>query len=988
MPPPTSASVRFQDDPRSQRINSNNPNNTNTNSNIQAIPPLTVTTGEGGEGEGPSPPPVPRRPDPASYSTYLVPPEFSDTTSLLNIPSQTQDSSSAEPKSRGSNTTLLSTGGLSSSIASSPSRTKSRRKNRNLSPSQADPNGNEEPRVPRGLVMNSRLRSLRYVDPPPTAPAPTPLASKHQPDATSSSITDITSSRLQNMTPERFMSTRRGASFRKALQERRNRIPGAGVGSSSVKGSYTSSSAPTTSELDTSGLLNFPDGEEKDQDDMDLQDDLTRDPRQDGQRTDHNHDNSNQPSKHGRSGTGLHSHLGPLPSVDRIDQGPPSPPLLYGSQVRRQSRTKSRSNSKTKVEAIELRATVLKLPSDLQDIDVHDSDHSRSKYSRFDDVDYYSDHDPVYFKDEKLKNGSFRREPTLPQYHSTLTDIVHGHRPDRHLFPYRSARDNWRAAKRFVKRFFLVFLIIPGWIIPNVMMARLEHEIALKNAVTASAHNMITDVGVRNNSFGIGFSKVAAGGGPGLEDEGVQGGSFEGSVTDGGEGEGGHEGSLEGPGASTEGGQAGSALPGESEGVGHAGSTENPQGEHRESAEGAGGGHEAGGEEEPMLSKWVNLIVFLLNMFAMMHLGKAAGACLEELVPKLGVSIVSVFDAMTSSSVELACAAFALMRGSVRVVQAACLGAILNNLLLMMGIALAVGGFYHNRQEIQADTSQTGMNILMIACISYVIPVALEVTFMDLRKTAAVTEDPSLSLNQTAFLKVVEEIQATVDQDVLTISKIMAIILLIIYGCCLMFQYRSRHFLVTPEAKHQGAHTIHKRNVYYWFAALGYTLMLTAQIYSAKLLVHSVESLGKQFMLKDSFVGFVLLPIVLISDLQEEVIAIRESRANRLDRTIALMIGSCMQISLLVTPLLVLLGWIIDEPMSFRFSVLEAVIFAGSVLIVNYLLQDNETHWLEGCMLLAAFLMCALAFYYDASPFESEGPPEGPPIGAAAGYSG
>lgn len=38
---------------------------------------------------------------------------------------------------------------------------------------------------------------------------------------------------------------------------------------------------------------------------------------------------------------------------------------------------------------------------------------------------------------------------------------------------------------------------------------------------------------------------------------------------------------------------------------------------------------------------------------------------------------------MTSSSVELSVAAFALIRGMVRVVQAAMLGAILNNMLLV-----------------------------------------------------------------------------------------------------------------------------------------------------------------------------------------------------------------------------------------------------------------------------------------------------------------
>ncbi|KAF9194574.1 hypothetical protein BGZ50_006087 [Haplosporangium sp. Z 11] len=463
--------------------------------------------------------------------------------------------------------------------------------------------------------------------------------------------------------------------------------------------------------------------------------------------------------------------------------------------------------------------------------------------------------------------GGYHGEPGFKEgqghHHHTLDKMIHGHRPDRHLFPYRTSKENVHAMKTFFRRFFLVLLIIPGWIVPIVMTAKMEHEEELKEENMGNHHKR------------------------------------------------------------------------------------------------------GGGEEHAMLSKEVNLAIFLLNMFAMMHLGKAAGACMEELVPKLGMGIVSILDAMTSSSVELAVAAFALMKGLVRVVQAAMLGAILNNLLLMMGITFVVGGYYHNDQPIQADTSQTGMNLLMIVCISYVIPVALDATFIDLRTNALDLR----KLEKKELFEKIQEIRELVDLDILTISKVMAILMLIIYGCCLLFQYSSRHFMVTPEAKHTDTHTVHRRNVHYWFAGFGYFVMLGAQIYSANLLVHAVEALGKQFSLNDSFVGFVLLPIVLVSDLQEEVIAIRESKLNRLDRSIALMIGSCMQISLLVTPLLVLLGWIIDEQMTFRFSLMEVVILAGSVMIVNYLIQDKQTNWLEGCLLLAAFFMCAIAFYYDMTSF-------------------
>ncbi|KAF8927195.1 hypothetical protein BGZ47_002275 [Haplosporangium gracile] len=463
------------------------------------------------------------------------------------------------------------------------------------------------------------------------------------------------------------------------------------------------------------------------------------------------------------------------------------------------------------------------------------------------------------------------------EHHRTWTERMHGHRPDRHLFPYRSAKENYRAARTFLRRFFFLFLIIPAWVLPNVMMNKAKHDLEASHGATAPANG--TTSGVHGGNFTTTASFVSFSGG----------------------------------------------------------------------AEGAHG---------PELSKEVNIATFILNMFVMMHLGKAAGAALEELVPKFGMSIVSVIDVMTSSTVELAVAAFALRNGLIEVVQAAMLGAILNNLLLMLGIAIFVGGIHNHQQELKKETTQASVNILLLTSIAYVVPVALNKALMNIR-----TAGLPLKTDPTYLARYIE-VKESVDVNILSLSKIMAVLLLLIYVACLLYQYHSRTFMVTPEAKHEGPHTVDHRYTHFWFAGVAYVCLLAAQIYSANLLVHAVEGFGRQCHLNDSFVGFVLLPIVLVADLQEEVIAIRESRSNRMDKAVALMVGSCMQIALLVTPILVLLGWIMDEPMTFRFSIMEVVILAGSVVLVNYLIADHQTNWIEGIMLIALFLMCALAFYY------------------------
>ncbi|OAQ23729.1 hypothetical protein K457DRAFT_82977 [Linnemannia elongata AG-77] len=351
----------------------------------------------------------------------------------------------------------------------------------------------------------------------------------------------------------------------------------------------------------------------------------------------------------------------------------------------------------------------------------------------------------------------------------------------------------------------------------------------------------------------------------------------------------------------------------------------------------------AEGGHGPEVSKAVNIATFILNMLVMMHLGKAAGAALEELVPKYGMGIVSVLDAMTSSTVELAVAAFALRKGFIEVVQAAMLGAILNNLLLVIYFS-RLSFRYYGLLSVQTNLP-TALFLFAIGFIS------------DVCRCLPLQTDPTYLARYIAA-------KESVDADILRLSKIMAIFLLLVYVACLLYQYHSRTFMVTPEAKHEGPHTVEHRYTHFWFAGVAYACLLAAQIYSANLLVHAVEGFGRQYHLNDSFVGFVLLPIVLVADFQEEVIAIRESRSNRLDKAVSLMVGSCMQISLLVTPILVLLGWILDEPMTFRFSIMEVVILTGSVVLVNFLIADHETNWLEGVMLIALFMMCALAFYY------------------------
>ena len=76
------------------------------------------------------------------------------------------------------------------------------------------------------------------------------------------------------------------------------------------------------------------------------------------------------------------------------------------------------------------------------------------------------------------------------------------------------------------------------------------------------------------------------------------------------------------------------------------------------------------------------------------------------------------------------------------------------------------------------------------------------------------------------------------------------------------------------------------------------------------------------------------------------VVAVRD----KMDLAMGVAIGSSIQIALLVTPFLVMVGWAIGQPMSLHFETFETTAFAIAVIVVTYTVQDGKSNYLEGAM--------------------------------------
>ncbi|KAH8905274.1 calcium/proton exchanger [Coniochaeta sp. PMI_546] len=135
----------------------------------------------------------------------------------------------------------------------------------------------------------------------------------------------------------------------------------------------------------------------------------------------------------------------------------------------------------------------------------------------------------------------------------------------------------------------------------------------------------------------------------------------------------------------------------------------------------------------------------------------------------------------------------------------------------------------------------------------------------------------------------------------------------------------------------------------------------------AEFMVDSInEVVASGSGVSEAFIGLILLPIV--GNAAEHVTAVTVAMKNKMDLAIGVALGSSIQIAIFVTPLVVILGWIMNKEMSLYFTLFETVSMFVSAFIVNFLVLDGRSNYLEGALLCSAYVIIAVAafFYPDA----------------------
>jgi Ca2+:H+ antiporter len=327
-------------------------------------------------------------------------------------------------------------------------------------------------------------------------------------------------------------------------------------------------------------------------------------------------------------------------------------------------------------------------------------------------------------------------------------------------------------------------------------------------------------------------------------------------------------------------------------------------------------------------------VKFLVAALAIVPVARLIGHSTEELSHYTGDSIGALLNAMFGNLPELIICIVALKAGLYAMVSASLAGAIIFNLLLVVGLSFLLGGLRHHNLESNARAVRVYSTMMFIAVISMVLPSIYSRNFA-----------PS---------------GPTIEQAKINIG--LAVLLLVLYGLYLVFMIRTHPEEFASVGKrdteeHEGGHW----SLRWCLGVLVGSSVLAA--FLSEVLVGAVEGTGEALGLSTAFLGIVLLASV--GGVAEGMSAITMARKGRFDLSLGIALGSCILIAVFVAPALVFVSYFVGpRPFQLTFNAGGVGLMFLSVLIGTLVASGGSGNWYKGVQLVSVYLMIALLLYF------------------------
>jgi Ca2+:H+ antiporter len=322
-------------------------------------------------------------------------------------------------------------------------------------------------------------------------------------------------------------------------------------------------------------------------------------------------------------------------------------------------------------------------------------------------------------------------------------------------------------------------------------------------------------------------------------------------------------------------------------------------------------------------------LLFVLSVLAIVPLATLLSLATESVAAKTGDTVGGLLNATLGNLTELVIALSALRLGQYTLVKASIAGAIVTNTLFMLGASFLLGGLKHHVQEFNRVSARLQASLLFLATIALLIPSA--VRSIDAGPAAAFVESVSLGLSA---------------------------LLIAAYALGLLFSLKTHKELFASAGHGEPGHAP-------WPLAMALVTLAVVTVFVAlvsEVFVESVQQAAEGFGMTPAFVGFIV--VAMVGGAAEMASAFAGARANRLDLSVGIALGSASQIALFVAPVLVLLSYVIGPaPMDLRFWPGAMAMMITATLTAALVTNGGRSTWFVGVLVLMVYVIFAMTLY-------------------------
>jgi Ca2+:H+ antiporter len=354
------------------------------------------------------------------------------------------------------------------------------------------------------------------------------------------------------------------------------------------------------------------------------------------------------------------------------------------------------------------------------------------------------------------------------------------------------------------------------------------------------------------------------------------------------------------------------------------------------------------------------IVPFVVSAMALALLAGLVGRSVDQLSDRMGPGAIGALQSALGNLPELFVCTFALRKGLTTVVSSALIGSILGNMLLVLGLAFVVGGRRHGTLRYSEPRARMIMSLLILSVAAMFVP------------------------------SLAHYVGAAAGSHEVALSRVTAVVLLAVFALSVPVSLRREEGRAVEgeggegEAEDEvevagelesvaefenavgGDASADEVSAPAWPLPLAVLLLVASALlaaYVSDLFVDALQPAMTRLHISEAFAGLVIVAIA--GNAVENLVGVRLAWRRKTDHALAVILGSPLQVAVVLAPALVLLSPLIGgAAFTLVFSPMLMASVGLAVGSVAFLVSDGTSDWLEGATMIGLYVLIAASFWW------------------------